>query len=466
MLALEKNTAIYYFIGIGGIGMSALANYLHHFGYHVIGSDKELFQKTVIKLINLGLSIYDELQALSFLPNNKKIIFIRTNTVLDSHFIIQYALKNNFSVLYRSELLQKILLNKRVIGITGSHGKTTTTALIGSIFKDSKRDPSVFIGGIVPAFDSNLVIGNSEFAIVESDDAYKSFLDIHPESAVVTNISYEHLETYKNWDDIYSTFAQFASRSSYLAINTDSLLMVDWAKRYDLEYTSYGLESSTALFKAINIEINSKGSSYHLTYKNKKIEEINIPVPGIPIIKNSLAAIIIGLHYEISLDIIKDSLKKFQGIERRMQLVGYFKMKVPVIDDYGHHPVEIMYVLDTLLKITKGRIIIFFQPHKYSRTSLLWDDFLNVFEKSEYDHLFVTDVFDAGDQLIEGFTSDVLVKELNKLKKSASFIPIKKSFDFFEREILNKYPDINKDDCIVCLGAGKLDQLASYLVKK
>jgi UDP-N-acetylmuramate--alanine ligase len=462
-----SSQTLYFFVGIGGIGMSALAEYMKQAGYDVCGSDKDLQHLITDHLKKKEIYIFSEEDSLDMLDyfyflKFKHIILVRTNTVLDSHPLIKWALKKSVNIKYRAEILSECLKKKEIIGITGSHGKTSTTGLIGSLFIDAGIDPTIFIGGVLEKIKSNLYVGRSSIAVVEADDAYKSFLTLNPKIAVVTTISYEHLETYKNWDEIYRTFAEYTNRAEIKIVNYDSKEIKEWVNLYIKNPITYGSAFSGAMFTSRNIKMENNISSYDLYFKGFFLVTIKLPVISIPLIKNSMAAIIVGLEYNIPVDIIQKSLWHFQGVQRRLENVGLYKKKTSIMDDYGHHPIEIDIVFETLFKKFKGRLIVFFQPHKYTRTYHLWNDFLNVLKKYPIYALYVTDVFDAGDEIIPEYTSEVLVKTLNK--KNIHYLSFHNIYEQV-KNVLNSIDDLNEDDCILTLGAGKLNELALYLSK-
>lgn len=463
----KKNT--FFFIGICGIGMSALAEYLAHLGYIVSGSDTNISNDIATLLQKKNITIYQENTV------DKKIlfnsdIFIITNTVSENHPILQIARNQKKEIFYRSQLLGTILAKKEIIGITGSHGKTTTTALITKLFLQAQKSPLAFVGGIMPEFNTNCLLGRSKYAIIEADDAYKSFLDLIPTYSIITNISYEHLETYKNWHDIEETFLQYAhstKKKGGVIINIDTPFTQSFAKKIThTNVITYG-QNSDADYQITDIKCNSQQSQFILYKKTKLIDAFSLNLLGSHNIANATAAIILALEYNISLSDIKNGLKEHQGVKRRFQYLGKTQEGIDVYDDYGHHPIEINATLSVLEIKNSQQVYIFFQPHKYTRTKHLWEDFIKTFMKYKkiITMLYITDVYDVGDPYDPIYNSKNLVDILKEQGLPVLYLPYTGNFDnFFIYQNNTHTPTKNNTNIILTLGAGILNNFAQLLV--
>ncbi len=455
-----------FFIGIGGIGMSSLAVYAKHLGYYVAGSDQDLFSNTIQLLKKSDIEVIDENLTTENDINNFEIIVI-TNTVKNDHRLYILSKKLNKTILLRSQFLGHVTNNKKIIGITGSHGKTTTTSIIGHIFQQSKMNPTVKVGGIMKNYDTNLLIGNSDYLILEADDAWKSFLDINPFISIITSISYEHLEVYKDLDDIEKTFLKYAEKTSkdgIIVINNDSAFLKKFIKKINhSNIITYGT-SKDSDYVIKNINLNKNTVNFSLFFKNDYLDTYNINLFGIHNIKNTTAAIIVGLHSKINNENIKNSLISYKGVERRFEYTGYCN-NINVYDDYAHHPIEINYML-SILETKNIKAYIFFQPHKYVRTKHLWNEFINVFlkYKKNIETLYITDVYSAGDPYDEIFNSENLVKSLQPKLKNIIYVP----FDYEFKNLLSYKKDLilnSNNTIILTLGAGLMNRFNNLLIK-
>jgi UDP-N-acetylmuramate--alanine ligase len=456
-----------FFIGIGGIGMSALALYANAEKHTVLGADQDLDSNTITLLKKANITIFHEDSVNKEIIANADIIVI-TNTVFSTHRLYQIALHLNKKILYRSQFLAQLVINKKVIGITGSHGKTTTTGITGHLLETGLKNPTVFVGGIMNNYKKNLLMGSSEYVVIEADDAYKSFLDLNPFISVITSISYEHIETYKNLKNIEEAFLKYAkntSLSGIVIINNDSLFLQEFIKKINHPHIiTYGT-SDDADYRIKNIVYSENKSHFCLFYKNFFLNKYTINLLGIHNIKNSVAAIIVSLNIEIkSIDII-NGLLSYKGIERRFEYKGTYN-KLNIYDDYAHHPVEIDAALSILI-IKNIQAYVFFQPHKYIRTKYLWDDFISVFIKYQtyIKKLYIVDVYSAGDDYDEIYNSQNLAKILNSKIGNVIFVPFDSKFknllDYKETFINEKY----KETILLTLGAGIMNRFANLLVQ-
>lgn len=460
----------YYFVGIGGIGMSALAEYMQGLNNIIYGCDIDIEREIIYNLQAKNIFITNEENIYENLLNINPNFIVITNTVLDSHSAIIFAKKFNIKILKRSELLGNISNDKNLIGITGSHGKTSTTGLISHIFIKENKSPTIFVGGIMPLINNNFIKGNSNDFILEADDAYKSFLDLTPSTSIITNISYEHLETYKDWNDIKSSFLQYINntkKDGIIIINNDDEIMRNFSKKINREFISYGLNINKNNFSASNIILNDFNSEYTLYIDQKEICRAYLSIPGIHQIKNSLAAIIASIQNNISIENIVKNLSSYNGVNRRFEFIGYLN-KCKIYDDYGHHPKELNVIFETLCNAHKNnKKIVFFQPHKYTRTKFLWNEFIEVFNnfKNKIDTFYITDVYAAGDLFDKDYNSEELIKNLKRININAEYIPFEKNFYSLKKKAFYIKNNLKENDAILCLGAGVLDNFAKILTQ-
>jgi UDP-N-acetylmuramate--alanine ligase len=457
-----------FFIGIGGIGMSALAVYAKNQGCVVYGSDKDLQSKTIDLLKKNNILIFDEKNIDEIFLKNADIIVIN-NVILKDNQLYIIALKYNKIILYRSQFINMIMTNKKIIGITGSHGKTTTTGLIGHTFIVNKKNPTILVGGIMKNYKNNLIIGNSEYLIIEADDAYKSFLDLNPHISIITSISYEHLETYNNLNEIEKAFLLYAektSRDGIVIVNNDTDFLKEFIKKINHpNIISYG-NNNDADYIIKNISCINNQTNFSLYYKNKFINNYKINLLGYHNISNAVATIITSINNNIDQKNIKKALTSFRGIERRFDYKGKYN-HLKIYDDYAHHPVEINAVL-SILKTKNMHAYIFFQPHKYIRLKHLWNDFITTFQKykNNIQGLFITDVYAAGDTYDNEYNSYTLAEILKITIKETYYIPFDNEFKnclIYKENLIKKK---NKNIIILTLGAGLMNRFAEKLVKE
>lgn len=455
-----------FFVGIGGIGMSSLAIYAKHKKYSVIGSDKDIHSSTIDLLKKNNIIVLHESSIIETMLYDIDILVI-TNTISIDHPLYLLAKKLNKIILYRSQFLSQLIIDKKILGITGSHGKTTTTSLIGHIFKQANEDPTIFVGGIMQNYKKNLLIGNSNYLIIEADDAYKSFLDLNPFISIITTISYEHLETYKSLQDIEETFLTYAEQTSPMGaviINTDNNFIKKFITKINHpNIITYGTDND-ADYQIKNVIFKSKKSYFSLFYKNHFLSNYSVHLLGIHNIKNAVAAIIASRYSNIKNTAIKEALLSYKGVERRFQYKGKYN-GLKVYDDYAHHPVEIDAIL-SILEIKNIRAYIFFQPHKYIRMKYLWNDFISVFLKYKIniEILYITDVYGVGEDYDDVYNSKNLVEILQTHIKKVIYVP----FDYKFKNLLSYKKNLikkNNNLIILTLGAGLMNRLNDILIQ-
>ncbi len=459
-----------HFVGIGGIGMSGIATILKQQGYTISGCDPDIKQDTVAALKKIGCTVYHgnnssacddaTIDILIYIPMYATSI----NTVA---LEIERAQARGIPTISRARMLAELMRTKYSIAIAGSHGKTTTTSLISHILIEAQMDPTVVIGGQLKNLSSNTRMGKGDFLVAEADESDRSFLQLFPTLAIVTNIDLEHLETYKDLDDIKQTFMQFLNNLPFYgkAIvciddeNIQSLLPIEHVKTL-----SYGIENE-ADFYARNITLNLDHSIFTVYRKNilEPLGTITLPMPGQHNIYNCLAAIALATELAIDFATIAHSLQSFGGIERRFSFRGLYK-GAEVFDDYGHHPKEIENTLLVARKRAKNKLVVVFQPHRYTRTEKLWSQFLSTFATSAIDTLIITDIHSAGEQPIDTISSKRLAEEIQSINPYffVRYVPFGEHFTHIKSAIASS---VQENDLILFLGAGKVYHIAHEIAE-
>ena len=460
MLKSPENLGIIHFIGIGGIGMSGIAEILFQSGYHVQGSDLKQSNNTN-RLEKLGIKVFIG-QKKSNIIDAKIIVVSTAISEKNEEFIA--AKKMFLPIVHRSEMLGELMRLKQSIAIAGTHGKTTTTSLIAKMIEDNGMDPTIINGGIISSLNSNARLGNGEWMVVEADESDGSFSKLNPTAAIITNIDLEHLDYHKNEDNLENAFYNFVSSIPFYGFvclcidnpRTQRLI----SKLENKKVITYGM-SANADIRATNIYYENNKMNFSLNIKNNKefkenVYKIEFSMIGMHNIQNALATIATGIELKIPLTKIKNTLKNFTGVERRFQKVGNFK-NTTIIDDYGHHPVEINSALSAARFLApESKIIAIFQPHRYSRLKDLFDDFCSCFNKA--DHVFLLDVYAAGEKSIKKFESINLEKGLADYgHKNVLYI---QNQNLLAKNLLKL---IQPNDLIICLGAGSITKIANSL---
>lgn len=448
-----------FLIGVGGAGMSAIAHVLYGMGFVVSGSDiKESRCTNVLK--NEGIGV--------FIGHDKKNIegadvVIYSTAIPENNLEMKAAREKGIPLFSRSDILAWVLNNRKGIAISGTHGKTTTTSMISLIFRGLGLDPTIMVGGELNELGSNARYGKGGYVIAEACESDGSFLKYKPFISVITNIEGDHFDFYKDIEEIKQSFIKFVGNTrsrGFVILNGDEAYLQDFFKPGDRRIIYYGINSENHIY-AENIKFSNFTSSYTLvTVKDKKPNKIKVKlnVPGIHNIKNSLAAF--AVCYGINLDLEKaaDTLKFFTGVKRRFEKRGE-KNGAVIFDDYAHHPSEVKATLEAAAEEKNKRIIIVFQPHRYSRLANLKDKFNGCFDTG--DVLVITDVYGSGEQPIPGITGKILVDNLIDGGFKSKIIYIPKLQDVTEYLELN----MKQNDMILLMGAGDITRVTDEILK-
>ena len=445
-----------HFIGIGGIGMSGLAQVMNTLGFKIQGSDISR-SKNVERCKKIGIKIFSS-------HNKKNInnctIIVKSSAIRNNNSEIIAAKKRKLTILKRGEMLAHVVSLKKNIVIAGSHGKTTTTSLISKILSEAKLDPTIINGGVINSLNSNARLGKSDWAVLESDESDGSFLNLPINYSVVTNIDKEHIDFYKNFNNLKNSFIKFLNKTpaagkAFVCIDDYQLKKII-PKINKKNFFTYGF-STRANFQIFNAIYKKNYSIFDLRIslpgvKKITIKKIKLNLIGSHNVLNSAASIALCLHIGISINVIKTSLKKFSGIQRRLTKV--FKINGrEFFDDYAHHPTEIQSVLKSI-KITsdkKRRIIAVFQPHRYSRLKLLKNEFASSFKNS--DLVILSPVYSAGEKIDKQYDEMNFAKLISRNSK-VQVIMIKNEIDlrkFFIKNLLS-------NEIVICLGAGSISK--------
>ena len=447
-----------HFVGIGGIGMSGIAEVLHNLGNHISGSDLKRTPVTD-RLKRLGIRIGIGHKA----KNIGTADVVVVSTAIDKTNIeIQEALKYGIRIIRRAEMLAQIMrLIKYGIAVAGTHGKTTTTSLLASIVHEAGLDPTLIIGGRLNSMRTNAKLGKGDFIIAEADESDGSFLHLLPTITIVTNMDAEHMDHYGNFENYREAFRKFCDLIPFYGVNVlcgEHPETVKLAKQSKKRFLLYGFSKQHDL-NAQNVTFDGIACEYELYFKDRFVDRIRVNIPGLHNVLNSLAAIAVASELGISIKVTKKSLGGFKGVGRRMELL-HQAGGITVIDDYGHHPVEIQATLKAVRKAFAGRLVVLFQPHRFTRTRDLFDDFVKSFGLA--DQLFITDIYAASEKPIKGVTSQSLVKEIQQKKSDACVQYIPKNETIAETLVNFLKPG----DIFLSLGAGDVTKIGHEVAKK
>ncbi|WP_339135086.1 MAG: UDP-N-acetylmuramate--L-alanine ligase [Candidatus Electrothrix sp. GW3-4] len=447
-----------HFVGIGGIGMSGIAELLLHLGYKVSGSD--LNTTDITRRLELaGATVYEGHQASRV--SGADVVVVSTAVAEDNPEVMA-ARDEQIPVIQRAEMLAELMRLKRFgIAIAGSHGKTSTSSLVASILDEAGLDPTVVVGGKVDCFEgSNAHFGEGEFLVAEADESDGSFLKLSPVIEVVTNIDLEHLDHYRDLDHIKETFLEFINKIPFygvVVVCLDDHNLASLLPQIQRRKITYGLTEQADL-QATKIVVNGRVSEFTVSYQGKELGRIRRNTPGRHTVYNTLAAIAVALELEIEFPLIAHAVEYFEGVQRRLEVKGE-KQGVLVIDDYGHHPTEIRATLDAVRDgWPDRRLVVVFQPHRYTRTQGLFEEFSTAFYRA--DVLILTDIYPAGEKPIEGVDSEAL---LDAIKRHGQ----RQAYYHSNLSTLPPYllDFIHKGDLVLTLGAGSIVHIGETLLE-
>jgi UDP-N-acetylmuramate--alanine ligase len=452
-----------HFVGIGGIGMSGIAEVLLNLGYKVSGSDLKSSAVTQ-RLATLGATTFEGHRAENIAGAE---VIVTSSAIAHDNQEVTEAHNLHIPVIQRAEMLAELMRLKYGIAIAGMHGKTTTTSMVAAVLAAGGLDPTVVVGGRVDAMGSNARLGKSQYLVAEADESDRSFLKLSPILSVVTNIDREHMDCYRNMRDVKKTFLEFMDRVPFygmiVACNDDPLLrkLLPEVQRRTVTYGTK--RGSDFLIKSEETKREGAADSrpysrFRVTYQKKDLGEFTLHVPGVHNVLNATAAIAVGVGLDIPVDAIRTALDQFRGVDRRFQLRGT-AAGISVIDDYGHHPTEIKATLAAARQCGFRKTHVIFQPHRYTRTRDLMEEFTTAF--ADADSLFLLDIYAASEKPIEGISGEVLAQRIRE-KGGKPVEYVSSVADAVGAATKAAQPG----DMILTLGAGSISQLGPMILEK
>jgi UDP-N-acetylmuramate--alanine ligase len=446
-----------HFVGIGGSGMSGIAEILLNLGYRVTGSDQKR-NDAVERLAELGAKIFIGHQAVNVEGAH---VVVYSSAVSRDNVEVQLARQRQIPTIPRAEMLAELMRLKYGIAVAGTHGKTTTTSMVGAVLAEGRYDPTIVVGGRVTSLGSNARLGQGEYLVAEADESDGSFLKLAPTIAVITTVDAEHLDHYGSLDAVRDAFVAFVNRvpfygSAVLCLDQPNIQLL--IPRIEKRIITYGLESGADLV-ARRLRLAGMTSRFEVFQRGSLLGELALQIPGRHNVLNALAAVGVGLDLEIPFPTIQKALAGFSGVQRRFQILGRAR-GVTVVDDYGHHPAEIRATLDAAKAGFDCRVVTVFQPHRYTRTLHLRQEFLTAFNLA--DALIVMDIYAAGEAAIPGVTAEDLAAGIRSHgHRDVTYLGSDRL------RIVEHLCEIARmGDLVITLGAGDVSQLGPELLKR
>lgn len=446
---LTATSKCVHFIGMGGTGMSAIANILLDLGYKVSGSDLKV-SDALLRLKNMGAKVFLGHDAKNV--EGADLVVLSTAIPPTNPEYIR-AVENNIPVLHRADMLSLLMKPKKGIAVTGAHGKTTTTSMLSMILNKNGYDPTVIIGGEVNDIGGNATLGKGEYLVAEADESDGSFMKLEPYVAVVTNIENDHLDYYKNMERMKDSFKRFIENikdGGFAILGVDNKYVREIIKNIDKEYYTFGIEHE-ADFVAKNIHCSGFTTCFDIYFRNEFLTKIELHVPGMHNVYNAIAATAVCNRLGIEPENIAKALREFRGVKRRFQVISNIE-GIRVIDDYAHHPTEIKAVLNAAKLCRPRKIYAIFQPHRYSRTKMLAKDFGKAFINA--DEVIVTKIYSAGEASSNEISARLVVDELIRNGKKAVYIDNKEDIPYY---LIKK---VLPGDYVITIGAGDICEVA------
>ena len=444
-----------HFVGIGGIGMSGIAEVLLNLGYKVTGSDMRATAITD-RLERSGATIYPRHAEENV---NGAHVVVTSSAVRPDNPEIQEAERRKIPVIARAEMLAELARLKYSIAVAGTHGKTTTTSMIATILDRAGQDPTVVVGGILNTIGSNARLGKGEFIVLEADESDRSFLLLSPTIAVVTNIEADHLDHYRDLEDIQAAFLSFINKvpfygAAVLCLDEPAVQsLIPQVKRRIITFGA----AAPADVCITDVNVEGLGSTFTLRFNGGVTQKFKLSVPGVHNVLNATAAFASARDMGVEPPVIANALEAFRGVDRRFQIKSHDG--ITVIDDYAHHPTEIRATLSAAKAANFRRIFAVFQPHRYSRTFHLFDDFARAFNLA--DAVLILDIYPAGESPIEGVTTAALIEKIKSFgHKNAMYAP---TFEMIESYII---ANAREGDAVVVMGAGSVTRLSDTLSQR
>ena len=445
-----------HFVGVGGIGMSGIAEVLVNLGFRVSGSDLKRSNVTD-RLQQMGVEFTEGHGAENV---GDAHVVVRSTAVRDDNPEIDEAQRRSIPVIPRAEMLAELMrLKPHTVAVAGSHGKTTTTSMVATVLGQAGLDPTIVVGGVVGAFGSNAHLGTSDLMVVEADESDRSFLMLTPTIAVVTNIDREHMDYHQTMERLNESFLAFVNKVPFYGVAVlclDDAAVRALVPKVKKRLTTYGL-SSEADFSARDLHMRAASVEFSVLHRGKPLGKLRLHLPGRHSATNALAAVAIAQELEIPFSQVAEALDAFTGIQRRFEIKGEPK-GIMVIDDYGHHPAEIRATIGAIRDSWKRPLTVIFQPHRYSRTRDLFDEFLTAFEGA--DRLLLTEIYPAGEDAIPGVNSESLYQVIKrKGHMEVEFVADKSQIT---KTLAGK---LSPGDIVLTLGAGDIYKVGEALLE-
>jgi UDP-N-acetylmuramate--alanine ligase len=445
-----------HFVGIGGAGMSGIAEVLHNMEYVVTGSDLKASDVTR-HLEQLGIRV-----SIGHRPEHVQgaDVVVRSSAVALDNPEVAAARQHLIPVIPRAEMLAELMRLKYGVAVAGTHGKTTTTSMLATVLAHGGLDPTIVIGGRLRGLGSNAKLGKGEFLVAEADESDGSFLKLSPTLAVVTTIDAEHLDYYRDLAHIQEAFLQFINKvpfygSAILCLDQENIQAL--LPRVEKRFITYGLRTQADI-TAREIRLQGMGSEFVVVARQEVLGKFRLRVPGMHNVSNALAAVGVGLDLAIEPEAIREALEEFAGVERRFQVKGEAR-GIVVVDDYGHHPAEIRATLDAAKEGFRRRVVVVFQPHRYTRTKYLLRDFSTAFYQA--DVVIVTEVYAAGEPVIPGVSGRQIAEgALEHGHRNVTFVKDKEAVP----DVL--LPVLRPGDLVITMGAGDIWQIGEEIMRR
>lgn len=446
-----------HFVGVGGIGMSGLAEILRSLDFDVSGSDLKGSDVTK-RLESLGVRV--DLGHRAENVRDADVVVISSAVRPDNPEVLE-ARHRQIPVIARAEMLAELMRVKHGVAIAGSHGKTTTTSLVATVLRAAGLDPTVVVGGKVNALGSNARLGQGDLLVAEADESDGSFLRLTPTLAVVTNIDPEHLDHYGTFEKLQDAFVSFVERIPFYGLGVlclDHPTVQSLLPRLQRRHVTYGL-SAQADYRAMHVVYEGLSTRFDVYRRHEHLGEFEVRMPGAHNVLNTLAAIAVADELEVPLDVVRSALASFGGVQRRFTIVGESSDGITLVDDYGHHPAEIEATLDAARRAYERRVVVAFQPHRYSRTASLMKEFARAFNRA--DVVLLTEIYAAGEEPIPGISGSSLAEQVRAHgHHDVSFVETRAA----ATDALEKI--VKPGDLVICLGAGDINKCARELLDR
>ncbi|ATB27819.1 UDP-N-acetylmuramate--L-alanine ligase [Melittangium boletus] len=450
-----RHAAHVHFVGIGGIGMSGIAEVLLNLGYRVSGSDLKASDITR-RLERLGATLFEGHRADNLVHADVVVI---SSAVRKDNPEVLTARQRKIPVIPRAEMLAELMRLKYAVAVAGSHGKTTTTSMVATVLSAAGLDPTAVVGGKVNVLDSNAKLGKSELMVVEADESDGSFLHLHPSISIVTNIDPEHMDHYGTLENLKEAFTSFCNRVPFYGLNVlclDNPNVQSLLPHLEKRFVTYG-SSHMADYRLEGVRLEGFSTRFEAFRREEPLGEFRVRMVGAHNALNALAVIAAAEEMDVPLDVVRAALAEFGGVQRRFTVRGEVA-GITVVDDYGHHPTEVQATLAGARRAFGRRLVVAFQPHRYTRTHELFKEFATSF--NDADVLFVSNVYAAGEEPIPGATADALAEAIREHgHRDVTFV--EKRTDL-ARALL---PRLREGDLVLTLGAGDITQVGPELVE-